>query len=169
MKSWFMAGSDPQDYELGIDTNVTHNNKNSGYIKAKVADPRGFGTMMQMFKANNYLNKRMRFSADVRSEGIEAWAGLWMRIDGPTQHVPLGFDNMQNRPIKGTTDWQKYEVVLDVPPESVNIAFGILLTGKGRAWLSGVQFEEVGVDVPTTSQEGHEEFPDKPGNLDFAE
>ena len=67
MKSWFMAGSDPQDYELGIDTNVTHNNKNSGYIKAKLADPRGFGTMMQMFKANNYLNKRMRFSADVRS------------------------------------------------------------------------------------------------------
>jgi len=107
MKSWFMAGSDPQDYELGIDTNVTYNNKNSGYIKAKVADPRGFGTMMQMFKANDYLNKRMRFSADVKSEGIEAWAGLWMRIDGPTQHKPLGFDNMQNRPIKGTTDWHK--------------------------------------------------------------
>jgi hypothetical protein len=169
MKSWFMAGSDPQDYELGIDTNVTCNGKNSGYMKAKVADPRGFGTMMQMFKANDYLNKRVRFSAYVKSEGIEAWAGLWMRIDGPTQQRPLGFDNMQNRPIKGTTDWQKYEVVLDVPPESVNVAFGILLTGKGRAWLSGVQFEEVGVNVQITSQEGHEEFPDTPGNLDFAE
>lgn len=23
MKSWFIAGSAPQDYELGIDTNVT--------------------------------------------------------------------------------------------------------------------------------------------------
>jgi len=167
MKNWFMAGSDPRDYELGIDTNVTRNGKNSGYIKANVAEPRGFGTMMQMFKANDYLNKRMRFSAYVKSEEIEAWAGLWMRIDG--QHGSLGFDNMQNRPIKGTTDWQKYEVVLDVPPESVNIAFGILLEGKGQAWLSGVQFEEVGVEVPTTSPEGHEEFPDKPRNLDFAE
>jgi hypothetical protein len=168
MKSWFMAGSDPEDYELGIDTNAARNGKSSGYLKAKVAEPRGFGTMMQMFKANDYLNKRMRFSAYVKSEGIEAWAGLWMRIDGPGQQ-PLGFDNMQNRPIKGTTDWQKYEVVLDVPPESINIAFGILLEGKGQAWLSDVQFEEVGLDVPTTSLEEHRELPDAPGNLDFAE
>ena len=169
MKSWFMAGSDPQDYELGIDANVVRNGKNSGYLKAKVAEPRGFGTMMQMFKATDYLNKRMRFSAFVKSEGIEAWAGLWMRIDGPQQHSTLGFDNMQNRPIKGTTDWHKYEVVLDVPQESVAIAFGILLTGKGQAWLNEVQFEEVGADVPTTCNEGHSELPDTPGNLDFAE
>ena len=168
MKSWFIAGSDPQDYEIGIDINVTRNGKNSGYLKAKVAEPRGFGTMMQMFKANDYLNKRMRFSTYVKSKGIEAWAGLWMRIDGPAQRQ-LGFDNMQNRPIKGTADWQKYEVVLDVPAESVNIAFGILQTEKGQVWLSGVQFEEVGLDVPTTSSEGNEEFPDKPENLDFAE
>ena len=76
---------------------------------------------------------------------------------------------MQGRPIKGTTDWQKYEVVLDVPQESVAIAFGILLTGKGQAWLSEVQFEEVGAEVPTTSHEGHDDLPEKAGNLDFAE
>jgi hypothetical protein len=168
MKSWFMAGSDPQDYELGIDANAVRNGKNSGYIKAKVAEPRGFGTMMQMFQANDFLNKRMRFSALVKSEGIELWAGLWMRIDGPHQGM-LGFDNMQNRPIKGTADWHKYEVVLDVPQESVAIALGILLSGKGQAWISEVQFEEVGADVPTTSHEGHGELPEKPGNLDFAE
>ncbi len=77
----------------------------------------------------------------------------------------MQLDNMENRSIKGTTDWHKYEVVLDVPPESVNIAFGILLQGKGQAWLSDVQFEVVGLDVPVTSIE----YPDKPGNLDFAE
>ncbi len=125
--------------------------------------------MMQMFKAKNYRNKRMRFSAYVRSEGIDAWAGLWMRVDGPIQHKWLGFDNMQNRPIKGTTDWQKYAVVLDVPSESVNIAFGILLEGKGQVWLNDVQFEEVGTDVPTTSIDANREYPDKPGNLDFTE
>jgi hypothetical protein len=169
MKSWFMDGNDPQDYELGIDANEVRNGKNSGYLKSIIAEPKGFGTMMQMFKANDYLNKRMRFSAFMKSEGIEAWAGLWMRIDGPRPQSPLGFDNMENRPIKGTTNWHKYEVVLDVPQESVAIAFGILLTGKGQVWLSEVQFEEVGADVPTTSQEGHGELPDKPGNLDFVE
>jgi hypothetical protein len=174
MKSWFMAGSDPRDYELGIDANMAYNGKNSGYIKAKSAEPKGFGTMMQMFKATGYLNKRMRFSAYVKSESIESWAGLWMRIDGPKPKLRpkpkrLGFDNMQNRPIKGTTDWQKYEIVLDVPPESIAVAFGILLEGKGQAWLSAVQFEEVGTDVPTTGFEEQRKLPDKPENLDFSE
>lgn len=163
MKSWFMAGSHPQDYEQGIDSSATYNGKKSGYLKSKVAQPGGFGTFMQMFKANYYWNKRMRLSVAVKSEGLEGWAGLWMRIDGPGGNT-LGFDNMHSRPIKGTTDWQKYEVVLDVPKESVHIAFGILLEGKGQAWFSDVQFEEVQTDVPVTSIE----YPDQPENLDFA-
>jgi hypothetical protein len=153
--SWFLApsylvdGSNPQDYEAGIDHSVTSNRKSSGYLKAKVAQPSGFSTLMQMFKADSYRNQRMRFSAAVKSEGLDGWAGLWMRVDGPVQ--TLDIDNMHNRPIKGTTDWQKYEVVLDVPQESVNVAFGILLEGKGQVWLSDVQFEQVQADVPVTS------------------
>lgn len=80
-----------------------------------------------MFKADSYRGKRMSFSAVVKSADVENWAGLWMRIDGPFERS-LGFDNMQNRSIKGTTNWQKYGVVLDVPMESINIAFGILLS-----------------------------------------
>ncbi len=88
---------------------------------------------MQVFQATDSLNKRMRLSAWVRSEGIESWAGLRMRVDGQ-QHGSLSFDNMQNRPIKGTTDWHRYEVVLDVPAESVAIAFGLLLTSPAKGW-----------------------------------
>ncbi len=57
MKHWFMAGSHPNDYEQGIDSAVTYNGKNSGYLKAGVAQPEGFGTLMQMFKADQYRNK----------------------------------------------------------------------------------------------------------------
>lgn len=169
MKSWFMAGSHPQDYEAGIDSNVTYNGKNSGFIKSIVEEAKGFGTLMQMFKADDYRNKRMRFAAVVKSEEIADWAGLWMRIDGPEQGKFLGFDNMQNRPIKGTTAWQNYEVVLDVPQESVAIAFGILLRGTGQAWLSDVHFEEVSTDVPVTSLSKGAQYLGGPGNLDFTE
>jgi hypothetical protein len=62
----------------------------------------------------------------------------------------LAFDNMQNRPIKGTTDWKQYESILDVPEEAANIAFGVLLSGAGKAWLNDVKFEIVGSQVPTT-------------------
>ncbi|MBA2677835.1 MAG: hypothetical protein H0U76_05495 [Ktedonobacteraceae bacterium] len=165
VKSWFMAGDHPDDYEQGVDTDVSFNNKKSAYLRSKDVSAEGFGTLMQMFKADAYLNKRLRFSAYVRSEEVENWAGLWMRVDGPEGQT-LGFDNMQNRSIKGTTDWQQYEIVLDVPQESVQVAFGILLSGSGQVWLSDVQFNEATSDVSTTNmaRAGLEQ----PQNLDFA-
>lgn len=168
-QNWFMAGSHPADYELGIDPSTTFENKPTGFIKSKKARPGGFGTMMQMFKADNYRGKRMRISAFVKSEGITSWAGLWMRVDGPEQGKHLAFDNMGNRPIKGTTGWQKYEIILDVAANATFVAFGILLTGKGQAWLSQFTFEEVGPAVATTSLDKEREYPDHPFNLDFAE
>ena len=59
----------------------------------------------------------------------------------------LAFDNMQDRPIMGTSDWQQYEVVLDVSENGVQIAFGILLAGKGQVWLDEVQLELVSTPV----------------------
>jgi len=168
MRSWFMAGSYPQDYEQGIDSSVTYHEKNSGYLKAKVLQPEGFGTLMQMFKADLYRNKRMSFSALVKSEGVEKCAGLWMRVDGPKGEKPLSFDNMHNRPIQGTTGWQQYRITLEVPQESINIAFGILLEGKGQVWLNDVQFKEGRADEITASTP-LVEYPGQPGNLDFTE
>ena len=72
-----------------------------------------------------------------------------MRVDGPNGYL-LSFDNMENRPIVSTSDWQKYAVVLDVPENACQIAFGILLAGKGQVWLSDVQFAIVGSNVATT-------------------
>ncbi|GER88945.1 hypothetical protein KDW_31070 [Dictyobacter vulcani] len=63
----------------------------------------------------------------------------------------LDYDNMQNRPIQGTADWQRYQVVLDVPGESLDIAFGLLLQGKGQVWLQDASIIEVGNEIDVTS------------------
>ena len=149
-KPWFQAGSEPADYEMNWDAKVSHGGAGSVSIKSKAAEPKGFGTVMQMSKPGEYLGKRVRMSAFVKSNRIESWAGLWLRIDGPNQAI-LGFDNMQNRPITGTTDWKKYEIVLDVPQSSEGIAFGILLAGKGSAWVDDVKIEVVDTNVPSTN------------------
>ena len=161
MKPWFLNGSHESDYEIGIDDN--HDGKRSGFLRSKVDQPRGFGGFMQMFKADRYRNKRMRFAAIVKSEEVVGWAGLWMRMEGAGKEV-LGFDNMQNRPILGTKDWQRYQVVLDVPKESVHIAFGVLLSGKGQLWVSDVVFQETEEQVTAVD----DQYPDEPGNLDFS-
>jgi hypothetical protein len=165
-KGWMLAGSNPGDYEVGTDTTKAHGGRASGYIKAKASPPDGYGTLMQLFKANEYRGQRLRMTAYVKAENIQNGAGLWMRLDGPNGQM-LGFDNMQARPIKGTSDWAGYQVVLDVPEESAVIAFGILLVGEGQAWADDFAFDVVGDDVPTTGGKSNNSYPDRPQNLDF--
>jgi hypothetical protein len=164
MKGWLLAGSAPDNYAYGIDDEERFQEKPSGYLRSKEAEVDGFGTLMQTFRAEKYRNKRLHFSAMVKAEGVENWAGLWMRVDGPQDRV-LGFDNMQSRPIQDTSDWQPYKIILDVPEESLEIAFGVLLDGPGQVWINDILFTEVSNDVPTTSSQMSL---DQPTNLDFA-
>jgi hypothetical protein len=161
---WYLAGSKPADYEAGVDAQAKYNGHSSAYLRAKTPNVEGFGTLMQDFRADRYLGKKVRLSGFVRTEHVNGWAGLWMRVDnGPTQ---VAFDNMQDRPIKGTSEWKSYVVVLDVPEDATGIAFGVLLAGSGSVWLNSVKFEVVGSDVPTTAAPP-EQRPTEPTNLDF--
>ena len=161
---WFLAGNKPASYDSGIDTQSSYNGRASAYLKSKETHIEGFGTLMQSFGASHYLGKRVRFSAFVRAKDAQGWAGLWMRID--KEATQLAFDNMENRAIKGTTDWQKYDVVLDVPKDATGIYFGILLSGTGEVWISNATFEVVGSDVPTSGT-GVPQMPVEPTNLSF--
>ncbi len=134
------------------------------YLRSVTKRTSGFGTIMQTITADEYLGKRVRFSAAVRGEGIDASAGLWMRVDG-SGSTPLAFDNMQSRPLKGSFDWADAEVILDVAPEAQAIAFGALLAGPGGLQLAQLRFEEISRAVPVT----HVERPKRPRNLDFSD
>lgn len=164
---WFRAGSKPGDYEMGVDP-AGGRTGGAAFIKSKpgTLTPDSFGTAMQQITAAEYRGKRLRLSAYVKAVDVANWAGLWMRVDGQPAASPLAFDNMQNRPIKGTQDWRRCDIVLDVQAPSVQIAFGVLLSGAGQVWFDDLHFEVVGTDVPTTSIVTSSE-PSRPLNLDF--
>jgi hypothetical protein len=165
-KGWFMAGSKPAEYESGIDSGNAYGGLPSAYLRSKKAQVEtGFGTMMQNFSAEQYVGKRVRLSAFVKSENIDRWAGLWMRIDGKSGQAPLAFDNMQDRPVKGTSAWRNYEVVLDVPSGATGIFFGVLLDGPGTVWMNSLKFEEVPTSIPSTDKT--KSAPQGPTNLGF--
>jgi tetratricopeptide (TPR) repeat protein len=164
-KGWYMAGSRPADYESSVDNGTTYGGLPSAYLRSKKPNPDGFGTLMQNFSAERYIGRHIRFSAFVKSENVQRWAGLWMRVDGKRGTPSLAFDNMQDRSIKGTTAWHNYEVVLDVPLEATGIFLGILLEGPGTVWMNGARFEEVDVNLPTTDKLKNP--PQGPTNLTF--
>lgn len=145
---WALTGA-RDGYSLDIDEGVKHDGNLSLTLKSILPHPRAFGNVMQMFRADAYRGKRVRFSAFMKSKKVSKWAGLWMRVDG--EYEPsLAFDNMEKRPVRGTTDWKACSVVLDVPDSAVGIAIGMLVVGTGQAWASGLKFEVVDNAVPVT-------------------
>jgi hypothetical protein len=105
-----------------------------------------------MVNRPDLAGKRVRFSAYVMAEGVREHAEVWMAT---TDYLPRfgRFDGKLNRPIKGTTGWERYEITQDVPADSNSIVFGLRLVGQGKVWIDAARLEEVSEDVPviTTS------------------
>lgn len=151
LTGWQMAGSHPDSYTMEVDTQVKHSGSASARLSSKEKRVNGFGTMMQQFTPVEYEDQRVRLSGWTKTQDVEDWAGLWMRVDGTQPGEVLAFDNMGERPLKGTQDWTQVEIVLDVPEEATNLAFGVLLSGTGTVWLDGLEFEVVPKTTPVTA------------------
>ncbi len=122
---------------------------------------------MQTSSADEYLGKRVKMTAYIKSDNVSGWAGMWLRVDSKETRKSLSFDNMQDRPIKGDNDWTKCEIILDVPEESGTLNFGVLLSGTGKVWFDNIAF--VVVDKSKTKPTREFMMNKKPSNLDFGE
>ena len=181
LKGWDWFGGFPRsDYEYGISEDVYYHGNKCLFIRSLdlPVDPTTttafpgapfmppfplMATLSQAFNANQYRGKRMKFSAIIKSEAPEGSAALTMTISGKCYEM-LAFDRMYGRNITGNTEWNKADVVLDVPVKSTNIQFGITMHGKGQIWVSGLVFEET-----TDDSTGMKMYEDEPRNLDFSE
>ncbi len=152
---WHIAGNQPKKYEMGLDKGAGPNGKNVATIRSIKKKIYGFGTLMQQSLPDKYLGKRVRMIGYMKSAHVDMWAAFWFRVDRADTketHQSLSFDNMQDRPVKGTTDWKKYEIVLDVPADASSLAYGALLAGTGQVWFDNIDFEIVDNSVPTTGK-----------------
>ena len=166
---WLKAGSKPKSYEMGLDQIDGRQGKNSATIKSIDKNIEGFGTLMQQSKPDKFLGKRIKMTGYLKSENVSDWAGLWLRVDQAGSQQSLSFDNMQDRAIKGTKDWTKYEIILDVPANASMLAFGALLSGNGQIWFDNITFEIVDNSIKPTGSinGGQSNIQIEPSNLDF--
>lgn len=153
MNGWHLVGADIGSYQLSIDT-AKINSQQVFYLKSISNAAEKTGTAENELNAFNYLGKRVRLSSNIKTANLDNSVQMFMRVDGgPGAGLvgkTLAFDDMQNRVIRGTTEWQKYEIVLDIPQETKSVLYGFHLNGSGEAWFSGVNVEIVGNNVPST-------------------
>jgi transcriptional regulator with XRE-family HTH domain len=162
---WFKAGNKPNSYNVGLDRKIFKSGGSSAFMVSTEKKIDGFGTLMQSCSAKEYLGKRIKMTAYVKSENVAVGAGMWLRVDSKLTKNPLSFDNMGDRPIKGNTDWTKCEIILNVPEESGTLNYGVLLIGTGKVWFDDISFEVADKqDIKTTRMDL---IPDKPSNIDF--
>jgi len=101
----------------------------------------------QVFKGS-----KITLTGYVKTENVTDGAGLWMRLDGADGNV-LGFDNMQSRFIKGTTDWKEYSITLAYDPDEVkDITLGGLITGTGKMWMDNLHITIDDKDIAEAEQ-----------------
>jgi hypothetical protein len=168
-KGWAKNGSNTAAYVVGVDQNQTWGGMASAYVNSNGAAPHEFGGMMQTISAENFLGQRLRLSGWVKTEDANDGGGhLWLRIDGRQVGASLQFDNMDNRAVKGTSDWQECAIVLDVPSEASALAYGFFLKGGGKMWVNGTKIEPVGPEVSSTNMiTARKNLPKTPVNLGF--
>ncbi len=106
------------------------------------------GCLSQQLDAKPYRGKRIKLQAATRGEVIGPESHAWLRlvitrrtafIVDPGKNV---FDTLEQYPVN-TPEWDRREIIADVPADAASISYGIYLLGDGKVWLDSVSLEVV--------------------------
>lgn len=155
LTTWLVDGTYPAGYQVGLDDKGAHGGKASAYIKADynlVSESDSVG-LEQWFDTSQFQGQRIRVSAYIRSNNVSRNVNFRVVAQssglrsGNTAQLPKGA-------IFGRRDWQKYDLVVDVPKDSLYISVLLSLEGQGEAWFDDLNVEIVDRTVPLTGSSG---------------
>ena len=156
---WFLSGSQPDQYKASTDNQIAQHGQQSAMIESIVDNPSGFCTLMQSCTKKDFEGKRIKMIGYIKSLNTTS-ATMWVRIDDYIKKITADFDNMMDRPVSGTNDWTKCEIVFDVSSKC-SINYGFILSGTGKIWLDNISFEIVDNSMTKTAQDLNAPFPEE--------
>ncbi len=145
-KGWRGSIANLPEAAMGIDTTVKHSGKASGFVQCQPLLKSGFGSLMQSVAADDYRNKRVRLTVYVKTKDAEL-VQIFMSVHSSDSAIAYG--NSLNESIHENSDWTFCHVTLDIPENSRNIDFGVVLTGQGVVWVDDYKLEIVDESVPS--------------------
>lgn len=132
-----------------VDRTTAHNGQASIMLDKASGDPEDVAGFNQIIKAQNYAGKRVRFSAYLKTTDVDERAVLTLGSYYTLVLTQIG--RTDSNPAYGSTDWQRYEVVMDIPADSTTVAAGVEIYGAGKVWIDDAKLEIVGNDVSITN------------------
>lgn len=168
-KGWKVTGVHAESCRVGVDPERRWQDSAAVVLESRPSDAWTTCALGQTLLAKRFVGRRIRFSGVVAYEEVTGWSGLFLRIVGEGEPWLLDCDDMRDRALRGSAEWQRRSVVLDVPREASRITYGLRLVQAGRVWLAGARLELVDVDVPCTKRSSGVALPELPQNLDFVE
>jgi hypothetical protein len=145
----------------------------------------GSAGIHQIIDATNYRNKRIRFTAFIKTCDVEDRCGIYLCATNGV--CPTANDDMSiYSPLRGTNEWQQFSVELEVLSDQ-QLNFGVILSGAGTVWIDAASLVVVHKGVASTNisssrfwksdsrgdvdkgDEDHEPLHQFPMNMDFEE
>ena len=148
---WRMSGGGREELRKRGDKSVLHEGRPTLRLAPIADSSMGYGTWMNALFAYPYRGKRIRISAYTRTAGANRRADFWARVQAKAS--PGDGNGLVGKfiALPASSDWQRYEIVFDVPREGAWIHYGVGLAGSGMLWLDRATIEVVDREVPITS------------------
>lgn len=149
----------PGTCELGIDSQKSVADRQAYSVRCGNSVLPSYGGARNTVRTTQFRGKRVRVSAWLMASGIEGVStpqyahvvgegGLWIGVG--SQKGGMRMDRMQNRTIKGSTDWEFRDFVVDVPDDNNQMFVGFWMQGRGQIWARDFNIEEVPDTVPVS-------------------
>lgn len=127
-------------YEFAADGNVRHTGSTSMRVKSLPGKQFGaFSQLLSLPDANTL--RKYRISGWLKRDSVEGFTGLWINVfEGKNS---LFFDNMYQRQLNGTADWQEVSTEFFVDEAANELQIGGLVVGSGQAWFDDFSLTEL--------------------------
>ena len=141
-QAWFsFQHAGPLSYQFTVDTSERRSGERS--LRIDNTGPEIYGAIAQGLDARLWRGKVARLSAWVKTRDADD-GGAVLTLLALQTGATLAQNFMPDAPIKGTTDWKRYTITLPLPPNTDKVEVGMMLRGRGAAWLDDVELEIIG-------------------------
>ncbi len=121
---------------LFADDKVVHGGSWAGRIERSAESPKAFSTFTASIPVD-FAGTTIEFRGFLRTEGVQGWAGLWLREDD--ESGPFAYESMEDQPVRGSTAWAEYTVRLPIHRTVEKVFFGVILSGAGKVWVDDLR------------------------------